>query len=168
MSGSHTKYYLNAECMAAFSKIISKELVGLHISSAGRSIGTMLAVKFGDLRAVPAPGLVGGTKLHDHGEWDLIVERGAWIVTHSNSHLASHESMVGNIDRVLCGLMGKTVAKFSIAASGRIEVSLVDWDGKLVIEPSGAVAGSLSQWVIFRREIWSVALEGDGAYVLEA
>jgi len=134
--------------------ILEQEFRNLPISDCFRSSSSMIVLKFGALRQVSTS--FSHAAERRHGDWDIIIELADWTLSRSGGRIASCESRYPEIDSVLEGLMGEIVRDLYL--SEHFDLKIIFSSGlQLEIVPS-STKGRLSQWVIFRRELWSVEL----------
>jgi hypothetical protein len=151
-------------CCSILATVIESELLGLPVADAARTAGTMMLVKFGTLRDVQLVSS-GGKNKYKHGDWDLLIEAGRWRVSF-DGNVIGDDSPTDVIDSAWDALVGSQVIGFRLADTGTLKIGLAN--GAVLEVERSFLSERISEWTIFRRESWSLALEPDGEFVLEA
>jgi hypothetical protein len=151
-------------CCPALVTIISSELVGLPVTQAFRTVGAMILLSFGDVRPVQVVTSARNYQ-RQRGEWDLLIEAGRWRIRDGRNEI-NDETPNEAIDAALNSIVGLKVASFQLGDSGSLKIVLAN-GAQLEVEGS-FLSEHISEWIIFRKEFWSLALEPSGTLVLEA
>jgi hypothetical protein len=88
------------------------------------------------------------------------VEAGRWRLSVGDTWI-DENSEIETIDEILTAILGSRLGDFSITSSGALTVSISN-NSRLSIQPA-ARADQLSEWILFRRERWSLAFESGAA-----
>jgi hypothetical protein len=162
------KLRLNKAALAMASAMISSELGGMPLSKALRSVGSTLFLKFGKLSKSLGQRAEGGNVDREYYEWELLVELSRWSIIQDHVVAAQEESDADTIEFALTKLEGQHLRAFKLDSSGLIEMSL---DGAMQVRISpddgASIHSSLSQWILFRKDVWLIARDAEHAMVFE-
>ncbi|MGE0056124.1 MAG: hypothetical protein AB7S74_18160 [Hyphomicrobium sp.] len=147
------------ESAQAICAMIRSELIGQSLSLPGRSLPSILLLKFGELRWVDSR--------HQHGYCDFLIEAADWVIWAEDRLTASNESCVADIDAALLQLKGAIVRQVIVHED--LRSIIIEFGSGSRIQANICPDEALdSQWTFYRGEKWNVSLEADKTLVVEA
>lgn len=153
-------------CCDGIRFIIEKELTGLNISKAGLSVAGIILIKFGNIAIVESRNRDSAYETRDVGEWELLVEQADWSITKDSAVICSADSSSDEINAAISDICNDEISSISIERSGSITISTSDGNISLEVKPTECRLERLSQWIIFRRNKWSLEFTYDCEFVL--
>jgi hypothetical protein len=152
-----------AAAINALSSLIASELVGLAVSQAFRSHGSMLLLDFGELIVPQLPGKLGKPR----GQWTLLIEMSYWEINGLPSGRTTHCSPHERIGQTMLSLTKKKVEKVSFDRRGKLILRLQD-NISLTVKGQGFPLrqSRLYLWSISSIHHWALALKPANRYIV--